>query len=189
MAKPISATLSALALLGVSLAVTSPAHAVKPVQQGSMRLSAERLVSIGVSIPADPAFYLVLFPAAFSPGLQFPRVGFDYFVIDGLSVGASAGMAFYSGDGSFSYALLPRVGYAFDLSKTFEFWPRGGLGVMGFDDNAPGSTSSAILQFEGIFSYEMYRHVLLQFGPSIDVALANTWPVDIGGNAGIAIDF
>jgi hypothetical protein len=31
--------------------------------------------------------------------------------------------------------------------------------------------------------------VLLQFGPTIDVALAGGWPVDIGGSAGMAIDF
>jgi hypothetical protein len=40
-----------------------------------------------------------------------------------------------------------------------------------------------------VFGYRMLRHVLLQFGPNIDVALANGWPVDLGGNAGLAIDF
>ncbi len=180
--------LCALAPLALLLALTTPAHAVKPVAQGSMRLSAERLVAIGVSINADANFYLQALPGPGDVALQYPRAGFDYFIIDGLSLGGSAGFTFFSLGDSVGWGIIPRVGYAFDLTRKLEFWPRGGIGGFGVDSFA-GATSTAVLQFEGIFSLEMVPHALFQFGPAIDVALASGWPVDIGGVAGIAIDF
>ena len=66
----------------------------------------------------------------------YPRTSFDYFVIDGLSLGGSVGFSTASvkvksggssmeGDHT-AVTFAPRVGYAFGLSDTIWFWLRGG---------------------------------------------------------------
>ena len=178
--------------LATALSVTSPAEAVDAVRKGTMRLGAERLANIGARLD-DPntAFFMSILTTLTSQGIQtiqYPRVGFDYFIIDGLSIGGNAGVSYNSlGTGAFGLAILPRVGYAFDLSPTFEFWPRGGVGVQ-FTD-VGGSNSSAVLTLEGMFLIEMVPHAKFEFGPFLDAAFANGWPIETGATAGIAIEF
>lgn len=189
MTRTLSATLSALAVIGTTLAVAAPAQAANTVDKGTLRIAAERLVSVGVTINADADFYIGTLPAIspIYPALQFARAGVDYFIIDGLSLGGSAGFSFTTAGSSVAYGFMPRVGYAFDLTDKIEFWPRGGIGFAGFDGDA-GSTSSAVIQIEGMFSLELVPHALFQFGPTLDAALADGWPVDVGAVAGFAIE-
>lgn len=60
-----------------------------------------------------------------------PRAAVDVFVIDRLSVGGSLAFFTESGDGMLGdgdgVLFAPRVGYRLPLSRTFDFWPRGGV--------------------------------------------------------------
>jgi hypothetical protein len=73
---------------------------------------------------------------------QIPRLSFDYFVIDGLSVGGSLGYLSRTGSGKrtkptetpeeddpsqSAFAFAPRVGYALMFTDMIGFWPRGGF--------------------------------------------------------------
>lgn len=63
-----------------------------------------------------------------------PRIAFDYFIIDNLSLGGSLGFYTWSwsvddedaGDGG-GFLLSPRVGYMVDINDMLGFWPRGGF--------------------------------------------------------------
>lgn len=175
--------------LAAALSVAAPAEAANTVRKGTMRLGAERLVGIGAKVNDPAAFYLALLQTSQTGyDYQYPRVAFDYFIIDGLSIGGSAGFGFHSGTEMVSLSFLPRVGYAFELSKTFEFWPRGGIGVQ-FWDAGLAEDSAAVMTIEGMFVWEMVPHALLEFGPFIDAPFANGWPIVLGGTAGLAIEF
>jgi hypothetical protein len=175
--------------LAAALSVAKPAEAGNPVRKGTMRLAAERLVGIGARVNDPAAFYIAILQTS-QTGIdyQYPRVAFDYFIIDGLSIGGSAGFGYHSGAEMVSLSVLPRIGYAFDLSRTFEFWPRGGIGVQ-FWDSPFAEDSAAVMTIEGMFVWEMVPHALLEFGPFIDAPFANGWPIVLGATAGFAIEF
>jgi len=174
--------------LAAALSVASPAEAVDAVRKGTMRLSAERLALIGARVNDPATFKMYLLPAlGTATDLQYPRVAFDYFIIDGLSLGGSAGFGYYSNADAVSFSVLPRVGYAFDLSPIFEFWPRGGIGVMFAEPSA--SSASAVLTLEGMFLIEMVPHAKFEFGPYLDAAFANGWPIETGAHCGLVIEF
>jgi hypothetical protein len=178
--------------LAAALSVASPAEAMDAVRKGTMRLAAERMATIGARVNDPASFELILLPTLASQGIgtiQYPRAAFDYFIIDGLSIGGSVGLSYFSaGAGSFGLAILPRVGYAFDLSPTFEFWPRGGVGLQ-FVDAGGGSSSSAVMTLEGMFLMEIVPHAKWEFGPFIDASFATGWPIELGATTGIAIEF
>jgi len=176
--------------LVAALGVATPAEAAgNAVRKGTMRLSAERLVGIGARVNDPASFYMnVLTALNTGQEIQYPRVAFDYFIIDGLSIGGSTGFGYHSASETVSFAVLPRIGYAFDLSKTIEFWPRGGIGLQ-YVDYGPTDNSTAVMTIEGMFLWEMVPHALLEFGPFIDASFANDWPIVLGGHAGIAIEF
>ena len=180
--------------LAAALSAATPAEAAgNAVRKGTMRIGAERLANIGARLD-DPetAFFFSALTTLASQGqftMQYPRAGFDYFIIDGLSVGGNAGVSFNTlGAGTFGLAVLPRVGYAFDLSKAIEFWPRGGIGVH-FVDYGVGDDATGVLTLEGMFLIEIVPHALFEFGPFLDVAFGNNWPIETGGTAGLAIEF
>jgi len=176
-----------------ALSVPAPAEAADiAVRKGTMRLGVERLANIG-GRPDDPAtaFFMTLLPTIGSANIntmQYPRVAFDYFIIDNLSIGGSAGFSFHTANDTVAFSLLPRVGYSFELSKTFEFWPRAGFGVHVVDSDT-GGDSSGVLTLDGMFVLEVVPHALFEFGPFFEAAFANNWPIELGGTAGLAIEF
>jgi hypothetical protein len=176
--------------LVTALGVATPAEAAgNAVRKGTMRLSAERLAGIGARVNDPATFYMNLLTSYAGQGeLQYPRTAFDYFIIDGLSIGGSVGFGFDSNSENWGLSILPRIGYAFDLTRSIEFWPRGGIGLH-FRDFPGGDDSSAVMTIEGMFLWEMVPHALLEFGPFIDASFANAWPIVMGGHAGIAIEF
>ena len=118
----------------------------------------------------------------FSP-YDVPRLGFDYLVIDGLSVGGSLGFASLSGDtevggadfegdGS-AFLLTGRAGYVHMFNDVIGIWPRGGLTYHslsietdpgdGRDDNGWG------LNIECMFPIVPSEHWGFLVGPTFDV--------------------
>lgn len=180
---------AAAAVVG-AVSLTQEADAA-PVEQGTFALSAERLAASNFHIYPNSFTWVNQFLGV--PGqvpFDTPRVGFDYFVLDGLSIGGHLGLGFYvpsRGDSAAWVALLPRIGYAFSLSDRVDFWPRLGLGVIA-GDAAPNDTG--VLTFEGMFLFDLTRNVALEFGPAIDLPFAAGWQdAVIGGNAGIVVRF
>lgn len=173
--------------MGASIGLTPEATAA-PVQQGTMILAAERMAGFAVYFgQGDAQGSVTLLNPVFGPyGYQFARVGFDYFVIDGLSIGGHVGVSHTNNLTVLSF--LPRVGYAFSLSDTIDFWPRGGIGYLGADLGG-GMNGTGLLNFEGMFLWNFIEHAGLEFGPTLDVGLANNQVVALGGNVGLFARF
>jgi len=107
-----------------------------------------------------------------------PRLAFDYFVIDRLSIGgtiAYASRSVEAGDNpdvDFSEFLFqPRVGYAYMFNETIGIWPRGGLYYRSYsvDDGPEGSGFG--LSIEGMLVITPVEHFGFLVGPTIDFDL------------------
>ncbi len=185
--KKYSAFLLALIVSTFTLGTASTAQAVSPLKQGTMKASVERLAGVGLELSNGSANLIVsALPNAQNVSLQFPRAGFDYFIIDGLSLGGNAGLSINTyGRGGLGYLLAPRIGYAFQFTDTIDIWPRAGLGVFGVTNG----NAQALLSGECMFLWNFMEPLALQFGPALDIALGNPGIVSLGGNAGVAFEF
>lgn len=68
---------------------------------------------------------------------SFPRMGVDFFIADGISIGAALGFAYTTFDDDipalapadhvWAFLAAPRVGYALSFGEVFGIWPRIGV--------------------------------------------------------------
>lgn len=129
-----------------------------------------------------------------------PRLAFDYFVIDGLSIGGA--LAYYSTNeetelqvegiddpvesetrGS-GFLIAPRVGYLYMFSPMFGIWPRGGVTYAsgrsenengdGPDDDEEFEANAFDLTLEGMFVIAPVPHAGFLIGPTFDIPLAGS---------------
>jgi len=102
---------------------------------------------------------------------NYPRLGFDYFVIDKLSIGGSIGYASISNDqaGGEAFLFNPRVGYFLGLGSVVGFWPRGGFTYHSLDPDGPASQHGFGLTLEAMFAVAPVEHFAFMFGPTVDV--------------------
>jgi len=109
-------------------------------------------------------------PASAHP-YQLPRFGFDFFVVDHLSLGGAVVWTSQNEGDTSHFLLSPRVGYAIDFSRSFGFWPRGGLTFRNehFDHR---DDDEVALTFEAMFYGEPAEHFAFIFGPVFDIGLA-----------------
>lgn len=106
-----------------------------------------------------------------------PRLGFDYFVIDQLSIGGALGYADYDDDddGGFdadyeAFILAPRVGYYVGFGDVFGFWPRGGFTYHSLDpENDNNDQWGMALTLEANFTVAPAEHFSFMFGPTFDI--------------------
>jgi hypothetical protein len=172
-----------VAWVGAALvSVPALASAQELGQKGDVVFSAERLLGVSLThssweegpIEGDNDYTSVGLGWR-SSVLPFdvPRVGFDFFVIDHLSVGGTLG--FFSTDpdtgADFSGVLLgPRVGYAVGLSRVIGLWPRGGFtyhsGELGGTDE-----NGFALTLECPFTFAPTEHFAFHVGPTVDFDL------------------
>jgi hypothetical protein len=131
-----------------------------------------------------------------------PRVGFDYAVIDHLTIGGSIAFAttlgasetVSRGAGSQSndvakgtyFAIAPRIGYAIPLTDQFTFWPRGGLSFnlahVSYPDETQGNItvqhtanlSLWALSLEPMFVFTPVNHFGFYAGPVLDIPLTGS---------------
>lgn len=178
----------AAAALATTFGVCEQAHAGPPVEQGTLRLAAERMVGFSVNVPGrgNDAYFSTSLLASSNPGImQFPRVGFDGFIIDGLSLGGALGLSYEGAGDTLFWHVMPRIGYAFALGRSFEFWPRGGIGVIG--SSGPGwDNASGVFTGEGMFLWHFVPHGALIFGPAVDVVF-DGGATAISGVAGLLV--
>jgi hypothetical protein len=136
-------------------------------------------VSAGAFTAGNPTFYNV------------PRLGFDYTIIKGLTLGGEA-IAFFTLGGSTStgnapstsnpggsvFGIAPRVGYIFALNDVFAIWPRGGLSyydanfsVRDGRFNVCNDTANANvfgLDIDPVLTISPAQHFAFMVGPTLD---------------------
>lgn len=118
-----------------------------------------------------------------------PRLGFDYLVTDGISVGGSLFYSHNSGSvdaggnsqdqGSIStFFINPRVGYAYAFDETFGIWPRAGFAYSSSSYSPPsgsgGSLSSSQLTLEADAFISPIEHVAILVGPFVDIGVGGS---------------
>jgi len=209
-----------LASAGAVLAFTTAASAQDLGEQGSMALSADRLFGI-TSFSAKGELDLpgadegevsgttvsLLWGDAPRVGVEgvevpipgaIPRLSFDFFVIDSLSLGGSLGHYSFSGeydpggdgdtrdlDSVSAFALNPRVGYVFPLGDTAYFWLRGGLTYMKVnleeeEGDSEANVSVMQLNAEGAFVIGIADHFGFHVGPALDFPLSGKAELEDG---------
>lgn len=101
-----------------------------------------------------------------------PRIGFDGFIIDQLSLGGSLGFYTRGGDDDGDGLILyPRVGYAMPLSADWVFWPRGGISYSDVDE-----VTRTALSGEGQFLWFPQPSWAIMFGPTLDLGVGGSVP-------------
>ena len=132
-------------------------------------------------------------------GYSFPRIGADYFVIDGLSVGAALGIISSSSsievdngetstesDGPTTSGVLfsPRIGYAFMFEDNIGIWPRAGITYVGAgsedDDGDETSVKLWALSIEVPFVFVPVPHVAFTAAPALDLGIGGSREIDPG---------
>jgi hypothetical protein len=182
-------------------AVASPGAAQEFGKKGDAVFSAERLFGfqsthvheddagpMGDDLDNDWTYFGIgwrgNYISDFSP-YDVPRFGFDYLVIDGLSIGGSLGFATIDGDtdnGFFglgddpngtSFLINPRVGYVYMFSKVIGIWPRGGIVFHSFsvegDNDEKVSENGFGLNLECMFPIVPGEHWGFLVGPTFDI--------------------
>lgn len=136
---------------------------------------------------------------------SLPKVGFDYLITDGLTIGGSLIYAHtantatrtvargatvstdYSGD---SFVIAPRVGYAYMFSDTIGIWPRGGFmyhyQVVSDNNNNKVSLDGFALNIDAPFVFSLAEHFAILAGPGIDIGLSGTAKVTVPTPVGTA---
>ena len=129
-----------------------------------------------------------------------PRIGFDYFVIDNVSVGGAVTYVSDSSSGdqtqgnqqtdlqdikSNTFMVSPRAGYALMFSETFGLWPRGGITYVSHkvevDDTEQSGTLLA-LSLEGNLVITPVPHAGFTIGPTLDFPILGSGEAKAGQN-------
>jgi hypothetical protein len=194
-----------LALFG-TLLLPVTANAQDFGTAGRFAIAAERITSINHSSsteveededPSTTSFTnIALFTnplGSITSGYSYPRIGADYFVIDGLSIGAALGIFRTSStneseigdttvetDGpTVSGVLLsPRIGYAFMFEDNIGIWPRAGITYVGSgsenDDGDESSSKLWALSLEVPFVFVPVPHVAFTAAPALDLGIGGS---------------
>ena len=192
MRKTISALGAAALVLTTGVAFGQDRFASK----GTAAFSADRMFGFGVShvsidpeapgapdVDDDVTHFTFAWRGRGSPTpFDVPRLGFDYYIIDGLSLGGSIGYASYSSDedpglfGEYSdFIFAPRIGYTWMFSRVVGFWLRGGLtyhatSVEGDDGDESGLAFTA----EPTFVFAVTPHFGFTAGVNADFDLVGS---------------
>ncbi len=118
-----------------------------------------------------------------------PRAAFDYFVIDGLSLGGSISYMSHAPSGGASQKLFmisPRVGYAYAFDSTFSLWGRGAfdyshlsysvpaINASGSSTTASASTNFTQVTLEAMLGISPMKHVAFLAGPYVDIGVGGS---------------
>lgn len=177
--------IAGLAFAAASVGFSSEAAALETVPKGTLTVGAERLTGMALHFfNGSTEFSFNLLHARETQGYQYPRIGVDYFVADGLSIGGNVGISYNTLSKQASWAISPRVGYAFAIGDQLNFWPRLGIGWVG-----RGDFDTAVITLDATFVYNVFNNVGFQFGPTLDAGLANNAHTDLGASAGLLMSF
>jgi hypothetical protein len=147
------------------------AHASETVSYGG----AERTYSSNnVSIFGGP---LTSLAASYSA----PRLAFDGFVTDGLSIGGSVSyfwtsttqLGATSSNSADGFMVMPRVGYALALAPTTALWPRVGFSYIHVSGSGNSGSLYAVT-LEVPLVIVLGPHVALLAGPTLDLGVGGS---------------
>jgi hypothetical protein len=120
---------------------------------------------------------------------MWPRLGFDYFVLRGISLGAAASFV-RSTEGNASntiFELAPRIGYEAAIGPWLSVWPRLGFTYI----HGSGAQYSAV-SLEVPLVVALAQHVAVLVTPTFDLGVAGSNSVkytDAGLSFGLALTF
>jgi hypothetical protein len=179
-------------MLGAALVLgASGASAQEFGAKGTPAISADRLFGIGItnrSEEPEGGDETEINTTTFGFGWQgvagsvydVPRLAFDYFLADSLSLGGSIGYAAYNfeadpgdgeGEGS-AFIFAPRVGYVWNFNDWASFWIRGGFTYhsisVGDDDDGENALA---LTVEPTFVLSPSTHWGFVLGPTLDISV------------------
>jgi hypothetical protein len=125
-----------------------------------------------------------------------PRIGFDGFVTKSLSLGGS--LSFFrtsSGNSSITgFEVAPRIGYGMMVGPWLGVWPRIGVTYVYSSTDGP-SLKYLALTVEGLLAIVVSPHLVITFGPTLDLGLTGSAGsgsiknTDVGVYFGLAIPF
>jgi hypothetical protein len=106
-----------------------------------------------------------------SLGFSAPRLAFDYFVGEAISLGIALGFSSTAdGDKNQYFIASPRVGYALMFSEMFGIWPR--LGATYLDQKVNGTKLGVVaISAELPFVIVPMDHLAFTIGPTFDGAV------------------
>jgi hypothetical protein len=141
---------------------------------------------------------------------NIPRFAFDYTVYQHLTVGGSIYVYLQTGNSTTQHqpgqpdvstdnskvtfwGLAPRVGWIFQLSDLFAFWPRGGISFNDEIANHPNNGGSTTvtqwaLDLEPMFAITPASHVAITAGGAIDIPLTGSVTDNPNGGASVSVD-
>jgi hypothetical protein len=129
-------------------------------------------------------------------GYSWPRVGFDYFIMRGISLGGSASFSRSSSgtNSTTAYEVAPRVGYEIPIGPWLDVWPRAGVTYVHF--SLPGTTLGYFaLTVEAPLAIVVSQHLVITFGPTLDLGLSGSAGsgsakiTDVGAYFGLVVPF
>lgn len=199
-------------VMSVALAMSAQAGAQTLGEQGQFIISADRVMGFTHEAetfdPDAPApeqttttnNFAFLGQGDVLSEFTWPRVSFDYTIIDGLTLGGSLAFWTQSGEvetetpfGSASddtpsqtrFLLAPRVGYIFMFSEHVGIWPRGGFSF--FTGSTEDPETDADISRSGFgfnvdipFVFVPLPHTAIYVGPAFDVSLGAGGEIDPG---------
>jgi len=116
----------------------------------------------------------------FSP-YDTPRLGFDYLIIDSLSIGGTLGFASIDSDedgplvndaSGTAFLFAPRVGYVYMFNDVIGIWPRGGFNYHSFSVDDAFTESGFGITLECMFPIAPVQHFGFLVGPTLDIDFA-----------------
>jgi len=130
-----------------------------------------------------------------SSGYSWPRLGFDYFVMRGISLGAAASFFRASGNGPSltGYELAPRIGYAAVIGPWLTAWGRLGFTYLHASGAVTEQFSAITIEVPLVIS--VAQHIGLVLSPAADIGIggkigtASTKVTDLGITFGLVLTF
>lgn len=178
------ANVRALVLTAAACLFANEAHAEELASRQNLVFSAERMfgfyldnVTVDISgRDSVTTHHTVLGLGWTNPvtPLSAPRLGIDYFIGSGLTLGGNVGFVSATSAGITSTGVLlgARVGYAVRLGHSVTLWPRGGLtfALLDSEGSAPDVKTFA-LSFDVPLAIALTEGFAFLLGPTLDLGI------------------
>jgi hypothetical protein len=169
----------AAVLCALLATTTNYAHA-EAIRSGTFALGAERITGVfhaDEKYPGDTnhtvfALFGNTSAGSASSAWQFPRVGFDVFVVNGLSLGGSFIVFNRSNSDTTDIIFAPRVGYAYMFGRVVGIWPRGGLSYWHESGAGNFEAHSFAFDIDVPLIFRCTHSFAITLGPLLDVGFA-----------------
>ncbi|HEX3596500.1 MAG TPA: hypothetical protein VHU80_15425 [Polyangiaceae bacterium] len=175
--------------LAAGMVLVSSRASANAIDKGTFALGAERITGVFHAdekvdgLGSNGTTAIALFGNSVDSPLagawQFPRLAFDYFVTNGLSLGGSFVVLSRSPEGSTQTDILvaPRIGFGYMFTRVVGIWPRGGISYWHASRSAD-NTDTSVDAHSFAFDVDVplliapTRSFAIEIGPLLDVGFA-----------------